>query len=129
MNSIYMSSCQMCLSLPDSFFNVHVYIVFGTRCSYVTKALTTMENLNSLSFEGVGFHDLVQMQHVLCLIGSSSSLQFLLIEPVRTSINLTHLKSGTIGHALENCFKIQYRLLSLHIQFSNIWTTCILLLT
>ncbi|KAK1374508.1 hypothetical protein POM88_030701 [Heracleum sosnowskyi] len=44
------------------------------------RPITKMENLNSLSFEGVEFHDLVQIQYVLCLIGSSPNLQYLLIE-------------------------------------------------
>ncbi|KAK1374516.1 hypothetical protein POM88_030709 [Heracleum sosnowskyi] len=44
------------------------------------RPITKMESLNSLSFEGVEFHNLVQIQYVLCLIGSSPSLQYLLIE-------------------------------------------------
>lgn len=48
----------------------------------VPKMLTTaMENLKYLYFSGVGFHDLVQIQYVLCLIRSSPNLQYLSIGP------------------------------------------------
>lgn len=56
------------------------------------RPISKMENMNSLSFEGVEFHELVQIQHVLCLIGSSPNLQYLLIEQVRTSIIFDALK-------------------------------------
>lgn len=61
-------------------FDGHFCKYFEPGPAILERPIATVENLNSLSFEGVGFHDLVQIQYVLCLIGSSPNLQFLLIE-------------------------------------------------
>ncbi|KAL8155245.1 F-box/FBD/LRR-repeat protein At1g13570-like isoform X2 [Apium graveolens] len=51
--------------------------------STIPEMLTTkMENLKYLYFAGVGFHDLVQIKYVLCLIRSSPNLQYLSMGPV-----------------------------------------------
>ncbi|KAK1354732.1 hypothetical protein POM88_047988 [Heracleum sosnowskyi] len=52
------------------------------------RPITTMDNLRTLHLVRVGFHDLVQVQYVLCLIRSSPNLQRLSIKLVRTLTNL-----------------------------------------
>lgn len=66
---------------------IYVYVQSLEPGVAIPKMLTTtMENIKRLCFSGVGFHDLVQIKYVLCLIRSSPNLQHLLLGPVRTEV-------------------------------------------
>ncbi|WOH14559.1 hypothetical protein DCAR_0934079 [Daucus carota subsp. sativus] len=58
---------------------------------------TTMENIKRLCFSGVGFHDLVQIKYVLCLIRSSPNLQHLLLGPDPTDKRKDGLDLGAVS--------------------------------